>query len=73
MRKAMAFIFGAVMGGVIGALAALLLTPYSGSELKTAIQNEVDKISVDIKDAAIKKRAELEEQLEEMINSQESA
>ena len=37
------------------------------------IQKEVDKISVEIKDAAVKKRAELEEQLEELIKSQESA
>ena len=73
MRKAMAFIFGAVMGGVIGAVSALLLTPYSGNELKTAIQKEVDKISVEIKDAAVKKRAELEEQLEELIKSEETA
>ena len=72
MRKAMAFVIGAVMGGVIGALSALLLTPYSGKELKTALQNEVDKISAEIKDAAIQKRAELENQLEEMIKSPET-
>ena len=73
MRKAMAFIFGAVMGGVIGAVTALMLTPYSGEELKTVIQKEVDSISHEIKEAAIKKRAELEEQLEELIKPQETA
>ena len=73
MRKAMAFVFGAVMGGVIGAVTTLLLTPYSGEELKTVLQKEVDKIAIEIKEAAINKRAELEEQLEELINPQETA
>ena len=73
MRKAMAFVFGAIIGGIAGAVAALLITPYSGDELKTAIQKEVNNISIEIKEAALKKRAELEEQLEGMINPPESA
>jgi len=72
MKKAMAFIFGAVLGGVLGGVTALLLTPYSGKELQTVIQKEVENIQVEIKEAAQKKRAELEEQLDELINPQES-
>jgi len=72
MKKAMAFIFGAVLGGVLGGVTALLLAPYSGKELQTAIQNEVENIQVEIKEAAQKKRAELEEHLEELINPQVS-
>lgn len=72
MKKAMAFVFGAVMGGVIGGLTALLLAPYSGEELRTVIQKEVDNIQIEIKEAAQKKRAELEEQLDELIHPQES-
>jgi gas vesicle protein len=72
MKKAMSFIFGAVIGGVIGGITALLLAPYSGEELQTVIKNEVDKIQIEIKEAAQKKRAELEEQLEELIHPQES-
>ena len=72
MKKAMAFIFGAVLGGVLGGVTALLLTPYSGKELQTVIQKEVENIQVEIKESAQKKRAELEEQLDELINPQES-
>ena len=72
MKKAMAFIFGAVMGGVLGGITALLLAPYSGEELRNVILKEVDTIQIEIKEAAQKKRAELEEQLDELIHPQES-
>ena len=72
MKKAMAFIFGAVLGGVLGGITALMLAPYSGEELRTVIQKEVDNIQVEIKEAAQKKRAELEEQLDELIHPKES-
>jgi len=72
MKKAMAFIFGAVLGGVLGGVTALLLAPYSGKELQTVIQKEVESIQIEIKEAAQQKRAELEEQLDELIHPQES-
>lgn len=72
MKKAMAFIFGAVLGGVLGGITALLLAPYSGEKLRTVIQKEVDNIQIEIREAAQKKRAELEEQLDELIHPQES-
>jgi len=72
MKKAMAFIFGAVLGGVLGGITALMLATYSGEELRTVIQKEVDNIQIEIKDAAQKKRAELEEQLDDLIHPQES-
>ena len=71
MKKAMAFIFGAVLVGVLGGITALLLTPYSGEDLRTIIQKEVDNIQIEIKEAAQKKRAELEDQLDELIHPQE--
>ena len=72
MKKAMAFIFGAVMGGVLGGITALLLAPYSGEELRSVINKQVDNIQIEIKEAAQKKRAELEEQLEDLINPKDS-
>lgn len=72
MRKAMAFVFGAVLGGVLGAVTALLLAPYSGEELRSVLQQNVDNIQVEIKQAAQQKRAELENQLQGFIDSQES-
>ncbi len=70
MRKAMAFTFGAVLGGIIGGLTALLLAPFSGEELRSSIQKQVDQIQIEIKDAAQKKREELEQQLDELIKSE---
>ena len=72
MRKAMAFTFGAIMGGVIGALVALLMAPSSGEELRSSIQQQVDNIQIEIKEAAQKKREELEQQLDELIHPKES-
>lgn len=68
MKKAMSFVFGAVMGGILGGLTALLLAPYSGEELRSVIHKKVDSIQIEIKEAAQQKRAELEGQLEELIN-----
>ncbi len=72
MKKAMAFVFGAVLGGVIGGITAMLLAPYSGEELRSVIQKEVENIQIEIKEAALNKRAELEGQLEDMIHPQDS-
>jgi len=72
MKKAMAFVFGAVLGGVLGSLTALLLAPSSGEELRSNIQSQVDQIQVEIKEAAKKKREELELQLDQLINPGES-
>ena len=70
MRKAMAFTFGAVLGGIIGGLTALLLAPFSGEELRSSIQKQVDQIQIEIKEAAQNKREELEQQLDELIKSE---
>jgi len=72
MKKAMAFVFGAVLGGVLGGLTALFLAPYSGEELRSVIKQGVDNIQIEVKEAAEQKRAELEGQLQELINPQES-
>lgn len=70
MKKAMAFSFGAVLGGILGGLIALLLAPSSGEELRSTIQKQVDQIQIEIKDAAHQKREELEQQLDELIKSE---
>ena len=72
MRKAMAFTFGAVMGGIIGALVALLLAPKSGEEVRSSFQEQIKNIQIEIKEAAQKKRTELEEQLDGLIHPKES-
>lgn len=39
------FLIGAVVGGVLGAITALVLAPKPGKELREDISNQVDKIS----------------------------
>jgi gas vesicle protein len=68
MRKAMAFIFGALVGGVLGGVAALLLAPYSGEELQASLRKQVENVQIEIKEAAQKKREELENQLDSLIH-----
>lgn len=72
MKKAMAFVLGAVVGGILGGLTAILLAPYSGEELRTVIKKEVDNVQVEIKEAAQKKRIELEAHLDDLIHPQAS-
>jgi gas vesicle protein len=71
MRKAMAFIFGALVGGVLGGVAALLLAPSSGEELQASLRKQVENIQIEIKEAAQKKREELESQLDSLIHPEE--
>jgi gas vesicle protein len=60
------FIEGFVLGSLIGAAAALLITPSSGEQLRGQIQSEVNRISGEVNKAASERRAELEKQLSEL-------
>ena len=70
MKKALAFTFGAVLGGILGGLTALLLAPTSGEELRSSIHEQVDQIQIEIKEAGQKKREELEQQFNELTKSE---
>jgi len=63
MKRTISFLSGAVMGGLVGATLALLLTPASGDEMCAKMQEQVQRVQVDVKEAAAARRAELEEQL----------
>ena len=64
MRRAFSFFIGALMGGIIGATAALLFAPISGEELRTQINERTQVITADIRQASNSKRIELQERLE---------
>lgn len=66
MKKTGAFLFGALMGAVIGATLVLLYTPESGENLRRQLQDRVANIQNEINQAALAKRQELEAQLEEL-------
>jgi gas vesicle protein len=64
MRKAISFLVGLFAGAVVGAVAAILLAPYSGSELQERARARVQGLVEEGKRAAAARRAELEAQLE---------
>ena len=63
MRRLSNFMMGFVIGGLIGATVALLLTPSSGEELRLQIMERTKQIKSEVQQAAAARRAELEEQL----------
>jgi gas vesicle protein len=63
MNRATNFLFGAFLGGLIGAGLALLFAPKSGNELRQDISEYADQIQTEIRQAAVTKRQELESQL----------
>ena len=63
MRRVMSFLSGAIMGALVGATLALLLTPASGDEIRLKMQEQVQKIQSEVKKASETRRTELEEQL----------
>jgi gas vesicle protein len=64
MRRAMSFLAGALCGALVGGVAALLLAPYGGAELRNQISARAQELIEKGQQAAMAKRAELEAQLE---------
>jgi gas vesicle protein len=64
MNKAISFLTGALLGGLVGAAIAILLAPSSGVELRGQIQERSIELRDEIKSVAQERRAELERELE---------
>ena len=73
MKRFMAFLMGAMMGGLVGATLAILLAPYSGEELRTQMIDRTERLREDIRKAALDRRTELEEQLASLRAPQKQA
>ena len=63
MNRVTRFIAGAMLGGVVAALIVLLLAPSSGRELRGQIAARFVSLKEEIRQAALQRRAELEEEL----------
>ena len=63
MRRLVGFIAGAMCGSIVGAVAALLLAPASGVELRQKTRARFDEMLTEGRQAAADRRAELEAQL----------
>ena len=66
MRKVGNFMFGLLMGGLFGGMVGLLLTPFSGNELRTEIREYSRQVRSDVEQAANARRLELERDLANM-------
>jgi gas vesicle protein len=64
MRKVFGFLVGLLAGAAVGTVAVILLTPYSGSEVRERIRTRVQELIEEGRRAAAARRAELETQLE---------
>jgi gas vesicle protein len=71
MNRALNFLLGATLGGIIGATLAILLAPYSGEELRTEINLKSERIRNEVSQAAAERRAELERQLASLKSPQQ--
>ena len=63
MRRLVGFIAGAMCGAIVGAVAALLLAPASGLELRKNARARFQEMLTEGRQAAADRRAELETQL----------
>jgi gas vesicle protein len=62
MRKVFNFALGLFFGGLVGAVAALLLAPQAGEETVRTIRERIQGIVDEARCAAAERRAELEAQ-----------
>ena len=63
MRKALNFLRGLIIGGVVGAAIAILLAPTSGEEIRARFQERSIELKDEVVAVAGARRAELEREL----------
>lgn len=63
MKKTCSLIKGILLGAMVGSALVLLLTPWSGEELKQNIKDSANKFQNEVRQAGKEKRQELENEL----------
>lgn len=66
MQKALNLVLGFVLGSLVGSSLALLLTPYSGDELRSEVKEYTRQIKNEVQQAANARRYELERELADL-------
>jgi gas vesicle protein len=66
MQKALNFVLGLVLGGLVGSTLGLLLTPVSGDELRMQVNEYTRQVKSEVEQAANARRMELERELADM-------
>lgn len=68
MKKFFSFFAGALVGGLIGAVVALMYAPTKGAILRQRIQDYALEVTDEVKQAAVAKKEELESKLAQIHN-----
>ena len=66
MRKFLSLLVGLSLGGLIGALLATFFSPVSSDEFQANLQSHYQRALKAGRQASLKRRAELEKELEEL-------
>ena len=66
MRRFMSFITGALCGALVGSVAALLLAPESGEDIRNQIRLRTESFRDEVKEAYSARVAQLEAELESL-------
>ncbi len=66
MQKALNFVLGLVLGGLVGSTLTLLLTPVSGDELRMQVNEYTRQVKSEVEQAANARRVELERELADL-------
>ncbi len=66
MRSTGSFLLGALIGGVLGAAAALVLAPAPGNKLRNQVRDYFGSVRNEISQAAQNRRVQLEQQLAQL-------
>jgi gas vesicle protein len=66
MNKLVGFLAGVMCGAIVGAVAALLLTPESGGEIRSEARQRFDELLAEGRKAAAQRRSELMDEFEAM-------
>jgi gas vesicle protein len=59
----MKFFVGSILGGILGATAAILLAPGSGDETRAAVKFRAEQLTNEFKSAVQQRKEELEAEL----------
>lgn len=71
MRRMFGFLIGIFVGGLVGAVLALLLAPESGENLRSQLRDRGQGFMNDIRHSADSRRIELRHQLETLRTPRE--
>ena len=66
MRRFTSYLAGSLCGALLGAVLALLLTPYSGDDLRQLTWDKLGGFRDDVREAYASRREQLEAELESL-------